>query len=120
MAIAPMLSDMAQSDVFRSACASEILPNDGLASCIVSASHIKPTFIIGPPRSGTTLLAQILARSEGVLTLSEPFLASRALRPRASRMMFQILRAYFHWRPRVPATNCPVQLFSFLRDCAQD
>lgn len=92
----------------------------GLSASIASACNIKPTFIIGPPRSGTTLLAQILAHGEGVLSLSEPFFAVRALRPRVSRMLFQILRSYFHWRPRVPPTTCPAELFRFLRDCAWD
>jgi len=94
--------------------------DDGLSACIAAAVRIKPTFIIGPPRSGTTLLAQILARGDAVLSLSEPFLAARALRPRVSRMLFQALRSYFHWGVRVPATPCPAQLFRFMRDCALD
>ena len=34
---------------------------------------VKPIFMIGPPRTGTTLLSRLLASSEGVLSLSEPF-----------------------------------------------
>ena len=89
--------------------------DESLSACIAAATQVKPTFIIGPPRSGTTLLAQILAHGDGVLSLSEPFLAARALRPRVSRMMFQILRAYFHWGVRVPTTPCPAELFGFLQ-----
>jgi len=89
-----------------------------LSASIASAIDITPTFIIGPPRSGTTLLAQILAHGENVLSLSEPFFAVRALRPRASRMMFQILRSYFHWHARVPPTTCTTELFGYLRACA--
>lgn len=92
--------------------------DDALSACIASASHVKPAFILGPPRSGTTLLADILARGDGVLSLSEPFFACRALHPRVSRMFFQVLRTYLQWSPRVPDTSCPARLFEFLRDCA--
>ncbi|GMU83039.1 MAG: hypothetical protein AMXMBFR47_29100 [Planctomycetota bacterium] len=36
-------------------------------------------YIIGPPRSGTTLLASMLAAGDGVLSLSEPWLAQAIL-----------------------------------------
>lgn len=36
-------------------------------------------YIIGPPRSGTTLLASMLAAGDGVLSLSEPWLAHAIL-----------------------------------------
>lgn len=34
---------------------------------------VKPIFIIGPPRTGTTLLAKLLGGGDKVLSLSEPF-----------------------------------------------
>ena len=34
---------------------------------------VKPVFMIGPPRTGTTLLSRLLASGDGVLSLSEPF-----------------------------------------------
>src|SRR5262245_64688950 len=39
--------------------------------------HVSPRvgIIIGPPRSGTTLVGSMLARGRGVLSLSEPLLA---------------------------------------------
>jgi len=36
-------------------------------------AKMQPIFIIGPPRSGTTLLTRLLAGAPGVLGLSEPF-----------------------------------------------
>lgn len=36
---------------------------------------VKTVFIVGPPRSGTTLLSYLLAGGKGALSLSEPFLA---------------------------------------------
>jgi hypothetical protein len=37
--------------------------------------RLKTCFVIGPPRSGTTLLGYLLAGGDGVAALSEPFLA---------------------------------------------
>lgn len=45
------------------------------------------SYIIGPPRSGTTLLASMIAAGTGVLSLSEPWLA-HAILPRWRRQRF--------------------------------
>src|SRR5437870_5426505 len=39
----------------------------------------KTVFVIGPPRSGTTLLGFLLAGGPGVLSISEPHLARRVM-----------------------------------------
>jgi hypothetical protein len=41
---------------------------------MVSGVRVRPVFVIGPPRSGTTLLSRLLAGGPGVLSVSEPFL----------------------------------------------
>ncbi|MCG8405361.1 MAG: sulfotransferase [Phycisphaerales bacterium] len=45
-----------------------------LKSSIRGPRTIKTMFVVGLPRSGTTLLAHLLAGGPGLLTLSEPFL----------------------------------------------
>jgi hypothetical protein len=47
-----------------------------------SPQEVKSTFVIGLPRSGTTLLASLLGAEDGVLSLSEPFLSRTISRHR--------------------------------------
>ncbi|MCC7202136.1 MAG: sulfotransferase [Nitrospirae bacterium] len=49
---------------------------------------VKTTFVIGLPRSGTTLLAYMLAGGGGVLSLSEPFLSLSARRHRLLNWLY--------------------------------
>lgn len=44
--------------------------------------NVKSTFVIGLPRSGTTLLASLLGKEDDVLSLSEPFLSRTICRHR--------------------------------------
>ena len=65
-------------------CGASVLTGPTTAEPIQAIAQTVPTpagaripsrtiFIIGPPRSGTTLLSYLLAGGEGVLSLSEPF-----------------------------------------------
>jgi len=53
-----------------------VLVTDKLATTTSAGpvQKVRTVFIIGPPRSGTTLLAQLLGGGRGILSLSEPFL----------------------------------------------
>jgi len=49
---------------------------------------VRRVFIVGPPRVGTTLLSFLLAGSEKVLSLSEPYHAHRIMAPWAQHRFF--------------------------------
>jgi hypothetical protein len=68
---------------------------------------VKPIFMIGPPRTGTTLLSRLLASGEGVLSLSEPF------------HLHAILHRCGFRRTRLPTRCAPEQYLSFLRRMAE-
>ena len=57
-------------------------------SAIQRLHSVKTTFVIGLPRSGTTLLAYMLAGGDGVLSLSEPFLSHSARRYRLLNCLY--------------------------------
>jgi hypothetical protein len=84
---------------------------------------VKPRelFIIGPPRSGTTMLARLLGGGAGVLCLSEPFL-TRAIMP-----PWQLNRFFYHFqksagllRRRPPFHGSAWEFGCFLRRMAGD
>lgn len=80
---------------------------------------VRPTFLIGPPRTGTTLLARLLAAARDVLALSEPFHLHTLLHPWALRGFFK----YFEWkhrlRPAALSWNCSERAFlRYLRELA--
>ena len=60
----------------------------GVRSDDCSSQSVKTTFVIGLPRSGTTLLAYMLAGGDGVLSLSEPFLSLSARRHRLLNWLY--------------------------------
>lgn len=92
---------------------------DDLCGRIRSSRDVRPVFIVGPPRSGTTLIAQILAHGENVLSLSEPFFAWRVLRPCLARAFFHHLQRSFRCRTEVPRSPGPAELFEFMLACAR-
>ena len=57
-------------------------------SAIQKLNSVKTTFVIGLPRSGTTLLAYLLAGGDHVLSLSEPFLSRAVCRHRLLNVIF--------------------------------
>lgn len=62
--------------------------NTGVKSEDCISQSVKTTFVIGLPRSGTTLLAYMLAGGDGVLSLSEPFLSLSARRHRLLNCLY--------------------------------
>lgn len=65
----------------------------GTAPCF--SQGIKTGFLIGLPRSGTTLLASLLAGNNAVLSLSEPFLSRTVCRHRFLNFLyFPRIRGY--------------------------
>ena len=60
----------------------------------MNMDQIHPVFLIGPPRTGTTLLARLLAAARGVLSLSEPFHLHTLLNPWVLRGFFR----HFEWK----------------------
>ncbi len=84
------------------------------------AVDVKPVFLIGPPRTGTTLLSRLLASGEGVLSLSEPFHMHAILHP-------WVLAGYY-WRFQrrcglrrtpLPSRCTPGRYLDFLRTMAR-
>jgi len=75
--------------------------------------------VIGPPRSGTTLLSYLLAGGQGVLSLSEPFLA-HAVQPdwKLQRFFCHYQRAAGLRRRRPPYQGNAERFGRFLRQMA--
>ncbi len=80
---------------------------------------VKHIFIVGPPRTGTTLLARLLAGGEGVLSLSEPF--------HMHAILHRWVLGGFYWRfqksrglrrLRLPNRCTPKRYLGFLREMA--
>lgn len=90
-----------------------------LVQRIRSSGAVKPVFIIGPPRTGTTLLGQLLGHGDNVLSLSEPFLVWRIMRPFVARSFFGIMSFRMNWRVPIPPSLPPHELFTFVRDAAE-
>lgn len=67
---------------------------------------ICPIFLIGPPRTGTTLLARLLAAGRDVLSLSEPFHLHTLLHPWALRGFFRIFERKHALRPAALPWHC--------------
>lgn len=81
-----------------------------------------PTFglLIGPPRSGTTLAAYLLAGGTGVLALSEPFLALAALPHwRLCRLFARLQRASKLTRLLPPRDETRERFARFVSDFAR-
>ena len=82
---------------------------------------MRPVFVIGPPRTGTTLLGKLLANGEAVLSLSEPFHLNDLLPPWALRHFYARFQRDSHLR-RVPfpRDRRPARYFRFLQDMARE
>lgn len=79
-----------------------------------NSTNVNTLFVIGLPRSGTTLLAHMLAGGDGVLSLSEPFLSLSARRHRLLNWLyFPTIR-----KSRiVPPRNCDeIGFLNYLKD----
>lgn len=85
-----------------------------------SVIKVKTIFIVGPPRSGTTLLSYLVAGGDRVLSLSEPFLAHAIYSRWRLRWFFVRVRRSGGLHPvRVPR-NCDYDGFlTFLIELAQ-
>ncbi len=78
-------------------------------------------YILGPPRSGTTMLGYVLAGGSGVLSLSEPYLAHSVTRDWQLHRMFLRLQATGKLRRRRPPFHGDSEQFgAFLRQMALD
>lgn len=82
--------------------------------------ELREGFIIGPPRSGTTLLAFLLGGAPGVLCLSEPFL-QYALAPhwKLNRFFYRFQKSAGLARKRPPRRGDNRRYAAFLRRMAQ-
>ncbi len=78
-------------------------------------------YILGPPRSGTTMLGYVLAGANGVLSLSEPYLAHSVTRDWQLQRMFMRLQVTGGLRRRRPPFHGSSEQFgAFLRKMALD
>ena len=89
-----------------------------LCDRIRASGRVRPVFIVGPPRSGTTLMARILAHSDDVLSLSEPFCAWRVMPAWMSKPFFCWLQYRFQQRMIPPKSDSPAAFFDFIRQLA--
>lgn len=81
--------------------------------------NVKPVFVIGPPRTGTTLLARLLAGADRVLSLSEPFHLLDILHPWALGLFYwRFQRRRDLHRLRLPSRCTPKRYLVFLQEMA--
>jgi hypothetical protein len=81
--------------------------------------QIRPVFLIGPPRTGTTLLARLLAAARGVLSLSEPFHLHTLLNPWVLRGFFRHFERKHGLQPGALPLHCPEKgFFRYLKSLA--
>ena len=81
--------------------------------------QVNPVFIIGPPRTGTTLLARLLAGAPGVLSLSEPFLVQAVAPPWRLRRFLCRYQKSAGLIPVPPPRDCNAdRLLTFLHSLA--
>lgn len=81
--------------------------------------EVKPVFIIGPPRTGTTLVSFLLGGGEGTLSLSEPFHAHAIMPHWAQHRFFCRLQKSAGLNHVRPPRRFHRQRFQvFLRDLA--
>ena len=87
-------------------------------SAIQKLNSVKTTFVIGLPRSGTTLLAYLLAGGDHVLSLSEPFLSRAVCRHRLLNVIFfPKIRKY---RISPPENSDEIGFLSYLKNFSSD
>ena len=79
----------------------------------------RPIFLVGPPRTGTTLLTYLLAGGEGILSLSEPFLIHAVSPPWHLHRFFSRLQKTLGLKRVAPPRTCSAAAFlAFLRELA--
>ena len=79
----------------------------------------RTVFVIGPPRSGTTLISYLLAGGEGVLSLSEPFRLHRVFPNWGLRWTFwQLQRSAGLLRIPPPTHSREVDFLDYMRGLA--
>lgn len=84
------------------------------------AVDVKPVLLIGPPRTGTTLLARLLASGDGVLSLSEPFHMHAILHRWVLAGYYRRFQRSCGFRPApLPNACTPGRYLDFLRRMAQ-
>jgi len=87
-------------------------------SSACSSQDVKTTFVIGLPRAGTTLLASLLAGSDSVISLSEPFLSRTARRHwLLNPIFFPKIRNY---RITPPRNGDEMDFLVYLKNFAND
>ncbi len=98
---------------------SEGLPVQPLSGVRATASA-KTVFLVGPPRSGTTLLAFLLAGGPQVLSLSEPFRLHEVFPRYGLRWIARSLRKRHNFRAGAPPQGSTDSVvLEFLREAAQ-
>jgi len=94
---------------------------DKVATTIAAGptEKVRTVFVIGPPRTGTTLLAQLLGGGPGILSLSEPFLV-HAVAPhwRLHRFLCRFQKSAGLIRVLPPRVCSADRLFAFLCELA--
>ncbi len=84
-------------------------------------AEVHTAYIIGPPRSGTTMLGYVLAGDKATLSLSEPYLAHSVTCDWQLQRMFYRLQKAGHLRRRKPPYHGDAQAFGrFLVQMARD
>ncbi len=81
---------------------------------------VKPIFIVGPPRTGTTLLAKLMGGGDKVLSLSEPFHLDDLLPHWALKYWFRsLLKRAGMVRVPMPRVRNYDEYFTYLKDLAR-
>ena len=82
---------------------------------------LRELYIIGPPRSGTTLLAHLVGGGQSVLSFSEPYLCYSIMPPwQLNRFFYRFEKSAGLQRRRPPFRGDAQQFAGFLRRLASD
>ncbi len=80
---------------------------------------LRTCLVLGPPRSGTTMVVRLLAGGDGIVSLSEPFLAHAALPNWRLHRIFRRLQRQAGFRRHKPPYPASAERFArFLHDMA--
>lgn len=87
----------------------------------LGAASVGVALIVGPPRSGTTLVSRLLSSVPRACSLSEPFLARSVLPDwRFQRLLYQFQRENRLARRRAPHNVTDQRYLTFLREMAAE
>lgn len=90
-------------------------PPPGPADGPAIASDVRAILIVGPPRTGTTLLSSLLGGGSSVLSLSEPLLIHQLAKPARLRWFFTRFQRRARLRPvDPPLSSTPDEFLDFL------